>query len=450
MNRSFLLKRLDNTSKFFVGKLNDINFAVDNLESTRVNKLNNNSFQLMLNEEKIDKDKKLKTIEKTYTGNLMSDQTANYLIFNISNKAKSNSLGNSKEATEIIEVVPASEWFHFSKDLGNAITADELEEKRRKELRDQLNTFKFQTKPKVVPKKEEKPIKTVNKINLGVNKKTINNQEDEANNPDLALFNKIFDDEKKDLEKKEISNLNKMATKRANKNFEESSDEDEKVFSKKRKTKTKIKTKGKDADEIEADIEAVDEEVSERNSYKMFEESNPELVKNLNNNPNSEDISNLANNLLPKEKKIIKTKKNTNYVDLFNDDEEEESAGVNNSYESSSGIGDDEQPSNTADNLNSIGSVDDMEFDELAKREEESTYLNKKRGREDNNFKISLEDALKKMFLRHKSLTLKDIMKELGGLNFTINEIRENLSMLLDKKFSKFKNSNEEDVYYMK
>ena len=220
-----------------------------------------------------------------------------------------------------------------------------------------------------------------------------------------------------------------------------------------KKTKTKIKTKGKDADEIEADIEAVDEEVSERNSYKMFEESNPELVKNLNNNQNSEDISNLANNLLPKEKKNIKTKKNTNYVDLFNDDEEEESAGVNNSYESSSGIGDDEQPSNTADNLNSIGSVDDMEFDELAKREEESTYLNKKRGRKDskdNNFKISLEDALKKMFLRHKSLTLKDIMKELGGLNFTINEIRENLSMLLDKKFSKFKNSNEEDVYYMK
>ena len=54
------------------------------------------------------------------------------------------------------------------------------------------------------------------------------------------------------------------------------------------------------------------------------------------------------------------------------------------------------------------------------------------------------------MFLRHKSLTLKDIMKELGGLNFTINEIRENLGMLLDKKFSKFKNSNEEDVYYMK
>ena len=227
MKKTYYL-RTQETTKCHVGKISEkINPDQVNIQK------NNTNFKLSSN-------------KLNFTGNMITDQKANYLLIKIP---------SAKEKSDFIDVIPINNWYFFTRDVNFNITADEIEETRRNEVRERQNILEIQTSKVKPVRKEDKKDPKINKIKQNLSS---------TPNP----FNKIFEDEKyqnyKELELKEQKDLEKKEKKRFK--TESSSDEDEKLFKKKTKTKKPV-------------VEEEDQQ-SERDSYKAFENSNPDLVKN--------------------------------------------------------------------------------------------------------------------------------------------------------------------------
>lgn len=473
--KSYILSKLDNVNNFFIGKINDNSFNTQSQENYTINKITNNNYSLNCKTEVPDKITKiLKKVELTYNGNLMTDQTANYLIFNIPDFKENN--------TDIkrINVVPAKEWFYFNKEVNINITADDIEERRKKDIREQQNLLSLQTKVVKHKKEDNIPkntkadakakqlksnligtsknsniVKTTINGSIGNNitnsniKSTNNNEDTDNNDAHIDLFNKLFEDEKyqnyAELELKEEQKQEKKDKKKKKKNNSDysSSDEDEKAFQKKKK---KNKENNENNNVENNDLDLKEDDVSERNSYIMYEETNPELLKVLNNNMNEKDNANESNKNLNNNYLNNKSKKLAKNNLFDNSDEELSDNSVIINYDDDN---DDERNEENNDDIErAVDDDEEFDFDEFEKNEND-IFLSKKRENNDNRSKMSLENALKTIFSRHKSISYNEIKKELSNFDFTINEIND-LGMILDKKYSKFQNSLGEYVYFSK
>ena len=105
----FSLKLINKKGEMKIGKIND----TFNSERVLIEKeANLKSFKLT---EKKFNDEKIK-----FTGNLMSEQTSKYLLF------------NTKSGSNAIEIFPADDWFMFKKDINyKTINLEDAEEKMK-------------------------------------------------------------------------------------------------------------------------------------------------------------------------------------------------------------------------------------------------------------------------------------------------------------------------------
>jgi hypothetical protein len=150
-------------SEIKIGKIND-NY---NPERTLIEKdPNTKAFKLT---------EKKTTDEKTkYSGNLMSEQTSKYLIF------------NTKLNSDAIEIYPAENWFMFKKDINyKTINLDDAEDKMRMKshIVESLKNKKKETNISTKEKKISKERKTSDDIreNRGRFKKNFDNDDDDDN-----------------------------------------------------------------------------------------------------------------------------------------------------------------------------------------------------------------------------------------------------------------------------
>ena len=159
----FKLRLMTKKSEIKIGKIND-NY---NPERTLIEKdPNTKAFKLT---------EKKTTDEKTkYSGNLMSEQTSKYLIF------------NTKLNSDAIEIYPAENWFMFKKDINyKTINLDDAEDKMRMKshIVESLKNKKKETNISTKEKKISKERKTSDDIreNRGRFKKNFDNDDDDDN-----------------------------------------------------------------------------------------------------------------------------------------------------------------------------------------------------------------------------------------------------------------------------
>lgn len=135
-----------------------------------------------------------------------------------------------------------------------------------------------------------------------------------------------------------------------------------------------------------------------------------------------------------------KAKNNKNFTELKKDLENM----FSQEDDSSDPLIDENPTSNLTDNF-------EEKFNELERDEKnEMKLLGQKRDRDNSNkIRGSLDENVNKILSRHRSISYDNIVKELKH-NFTINEIDSNLNLILDKKCSKFKNSDGSILYIKK
>lgn len=181
--------------------------------------------------------------EISFTGNLMTDQTSQYLLFNV------------KKDSNLIEVMPVSNWFQFFKDVKNAETAEEIEEKLKLQVKtNQIYENILSNKPK--PNQKKDVLKKENKkLNPTTNKHYISENKD---NPDKE--NSVFSE-------------NNSKNKKNKENFE--SDDDEKVFNKAEKKRKRSDSNDSIPSNLKAMLDLKEKEKEEKS--KSFNNLKKEL-----------------------------------------------------------------------------------------------------------------------------------------------------------------------------
>lgn len=161
----YLLKKADTfNTKVFIGKLKEKDL---NCSSFTISK-EKNTYKLCNKNES-------RTIN--YTGVEISDQTANYVLMNV------------KSGSNIIEVMPVSEWFQFYKDPEAIVTAEEAEEKMRKSAKESmaLENSLVRGKSNGINKETKGTARSVKK-NLNLMAKAYTGDDESENNNDDDAF----------------------------------------------------------------------------------------------------------------------------------------------------------------------------------------------------------------------------------------------------------------------
>lgn len=161
----YLLKKADTlNNKVFIGKLKEKDL---NCSAFTINK-EKNTFKLSNKTE-------ARTIN--YSGVEITDQTANYVLMNV------------KAGTNIIELIPVSEWFQFYKDPEAIVTAEEAEEKMRKSAKESmaLENSLVRGKTNTINKETKGNVRGFKK-NLNLMAKAYTGEEDSDNNNDDDAF----------------------------------------------------------------------------------------------------------------------------------------------------------------------------------------------------------------------------------------------------------------------
>lgn len=501
MKSTYALRKIESSNKFLIGKINEANFNQMNINNFKnfLNKGNDKeTYTLSYLEEKADKENKKKIIETKYIGKPMTEQNSSYLILRIPPKNEQKqtvTLSNNKETKQTIsciEIIPANQWVYFSKEDVLTINADELEEKRKKEKKEQYQIFKLQMEKQANKKPEtnnkvsnrntnrvKQLKKNLNGISTAMNTNTNKDGNALAERPNNEIFQKL-DEYKKKEDQESILNENRAKSKKKDDYVDSSSDEDEKVFQRKGNKGGKNKPRGrKKLEKLNSEGEEVVEDsssVSERDSYKNYELTNPELInklKQVEGEGIKGELEGKNDYINPQDEEFIKkiqAWKNQNSANkgLFDSDDDDDSENKiknnnNNKYniqgdeedlslieEANSNINEAMKGSRTAD---AEDDNNESFFDEMAKQDNEvlqnNDFLSRKRDKDREFYqKVSIEDELKFIFSKRKVISRKEIEKELGHISF--NQIKENLDLILDKNYKKFPNHVGEIFYSAK
>ena len=448
-------------NKLLIGRVKESNL---NIPGFSINKEKENKYKLNYSHANN------QSLNKTYTGIPITDQTAKYVMLNVKKHNPQNNKNNNsnniplKYCNNSVELMLIDKWYNFNKDTNVVITAEEVEEKIKKQIKEaNLIDNYVNNRSRYVDKiKENNKSNNLKAAKDNVNKRLSSNKQfleeleavDKENNKSNTNNNN-----RKETNNK---NLNNSVNVDNDNNDDDDDDEDERVFSVFKKTKKKRKTSSDNSnyEKLSSDIEKILEPEKKdnkndtllNNKLKGLNNHNNTYKKNNllafdNNNDNNNNKSNINNNLKYDDNLETLGLNNQSISDEFSSDSASEEDNI---------LGKNNVDKNTV--ISNMSDEEDIDLDEfenklinkqlLGKKRENNSIYNTNNNNTQRN-KLTLDDAIDNILQRFKSISYKDLCNELGD-TFTINELRNDLNLILDKKCSKFKNSEGVELYFKK